>query len=1492
MLNKRSRYFFSIVVILFSTQLFAQETYRDNFSTVSYSNNDGSSNFSTDWIETGDTNAGPTNEYIRIRNNRLELYYIWSETVRRSANLNGATSAILSFDYRAISLTGGRALGVQVSNNGGASYATVGTISGSNNSGTFSQDISGYISATTTVRYIRSGFNWNNNDYAYIDNFQITATFPASIPIMEINDVTIDEDGGNAILTVRHTGSNATGPFTLNYQTSDGTAIDGSDYTGASGILSFNGTAGETETISVPIVDDGTMENPENFVLGFTLASDPQVDISDTATITIIDDDALIMTDGGSATTCSDTFFDPGGLSNYGNNQDITYTICPDTADTYININFTSFEIVSGDVLYVYEGSNTSGTLIGQYDSANVPTSINSSHASGCLTFRFVSNGANTGAGWEAQINCFPDGPIIVIDDISFDEDVGNAVFTVRSTRAAHGRNIFLLGFVEAPFTVDFRTVDGLALAGSDYTATSGTLTFTGELNNVQTISVPIANDGVPEFAEDFTIEFTGASAQYAVVNYNDKGTGTINSQILANDPLTLFQEFDGYYDYSTTGGSLRTSSNGNDPCAVTTSSSNSLVSPIPATATVKRAYLYWSHSSTVRDTDVTFEGQNVSANFLYQTSLDNRNFFGYVSEVTTIVQGITDLTGNVFDFSDLTIDNTGSYCSTNTVLGGWALMVFYEDRSLPAVNINLYQGFDGLSNDGNSFTLDSFYAISGTGAKASFLSWEGDPDLDGSSSSSTNPEELSITNQRNQNFILSGDGGQTGNNSYNSTIYDNTVGPPVYNNANTYGVDLDTYDISAFIQPSDSEVTANVDVGQDFVISAAVVLKVPSNLIAGRVFEDVNYAGGPGRDRVTAGGVGISGAIVELFDSSGTFIQRKSTEADGYYSFGGMADGDYFVKVVSSTVRSTRDNGANCSSCYPVQTYRTGTVSGSIEEFTNEVGGADPAAAQDVSLGVMANAQSISDVEVSGNGVVGIDFGFNFNTIVNTNEYGQGSLNQFIVNSNNLGETGLDIEANPIFDPGPGEDVSIFMIPPIGDSLGRAADANYNASGYFDISISSSTSLTSITGSNTIIDGRTQTAYSGNTNTGTVGAGGTTVGVSNLALPDYDRPEIQVHRDNGDVLELNADQASVRNVSVFANNNAGIRVLGGIANLSNNFLGVDALGLPSGNIDYGIEHIGGEVTIASNFISGNTEAGIIIDGGGRATIQGNQLTANGSTPCSDNILISGGNNISIEGNLIEAAAAAGIEIDGVDGVLVSNNSITGSGQNGGSCSGSFEGMGILTNGNTATIFQNRIYSNAGQGVVVTAGISNTISRNSMYANGTTVPSLGIDLNGDGVTLNDNGDGDSGPNGLNNFPIITGAYISGTNLVFEGWSRPGARIEVFLSDVGQGTAAAGDNQFAFSTDYGEGQIYLGTFIEGSGDDLDAQTGNYTDLDGNTDSTNKYRFSMPLPSGVAFGQYLTTTSTIANTTSEFSPHSVIKAYTVITNRRITYRVNKQ
>ncbi len=133
---------------------------------------------------------------------------------------------------------------------------------------------------------------------------------------------------------------------------------------------------------------------------------------------------------------------------------------------------------------------------------------------------------------------------------------------------------------------------------------------------------------------------------------------------------------------------------------------------------------------------------------------------------------------------------------------------------------------------------------------------------------------------------------------------------------------------------------------------------------------------------------------------------------------------------------------------------------------------------------------------------------------------------------------------------------------------------------------------------------------------------------------------------------------------------------------------------------------------------------------------------------------------------------------------------------------------------NANVIDSNTIAHNGNNGVTVwehpsttTNCDSNFITRNSMYNN----TWIGIDLNDDGVTPNDGGDPDQGPNEEVNYPVITSAvYNSGSGqTLIQGTldidTPPNqARIEIFLANVDP-------------TGYGEGDIYLGfTTPDGAG----------------------------------------------------------------------------
>ncbi|MEA2204292.1 MAG: hypothetical protein QOE77_1068 [Blastocatellia bacterium] len=77
-------------------------------------------------------------------------------------------------------------------------------------------------------------------------------------------------------------------------------------------------------------------------------------------------------------------------------------------------------------------------------------------------------------------------------------EDVGNLIITVMRT-----------GGTKGTLSVNYASADGTALAGSDYTAVSGTLVFAdGETS--KTFTVPVVNDGVTEPDETFRLILGG----------------------------------------------------------------------------------------------------------------------------------------------------------------------------------------------------------------------------------------------------------------------------------------------------------------------------------------------------------------------------------------------------------------------------------------------------------------------------------------------------------------------------------------------------------------------------------------------------------------------------------------------------------------------------------------------------------------------------------------------------------------------------------------------------------------------------------------------------------------------------------------------------------------------------------------------------------------------------------------------------------------------
>ena len=121
-------------------------------------------------------------------------------------------------------------------------------------------------------------------------------------------------------------------------------------------------------------------------------------------------------------------------------------------------------------------------------------------------------------------------------------------------------------------------------------------------------------------------------------------------------------------------------------------------------------------------------------------------------------------------------------------------------------------------------------------------------------------------------------------------------------------------------------------------------------------------------------------------------------------------------------------------------------------------------------------------------------------------------------------------------------------------------------------------------------------------------------------------------------------------------------------------------------------------------------------------------------------------------------------------------------------------------------IERNVVSHNLGSGVDVVgeSSLGNTIRENALANNG----GLAIDLAGDGMTANDPGDGDTGPNGLTNFPLLTALTVDsgGTRLAGQLDATPNSTYtidlyrSVSLDASGRGEGARWITSFEVTTD--------------------------------------------------------------------------------------------
>ncbi len=672
----------------------------------------------------------------------------------------------------------------------------------------------------------------------------------------------------------------------------------------------------------------------------------------------------------------------------------------------------------------------------------------------------------------------------------------------------------------------------------------------------------------------------------------------------------------------------------------------------------------------------------------------------------------------------------------------------------------------------------------------------------------------------------------------------------------------------------------------------------VPVPGIAGHVLEDVDGDGD------LADATPRPGAAVTLYQDGGdglptgaddVLVLSATTDGTGRYGFEGIPIGvTYWVTVASRTVTASAGlrGGASDADTWAEQTW--GPAGGLCDNGTGGVGtlaapgscfGGRDSTRSDASSG-LAGREHVARVPLLYK-ASNVDFAFSFAVVGNTRDGDddgnasprtvQGSLRQFLLNGNAL--AGVQRSRFHVPTSSTGHTAGTWRIAPTTDlptvtdpvALDGSTQPGFAGAPVVEIdgSLAQNGGLVIDAGGSTIRSlainrarGPGITLESNGNNT----VAGCFVGTDVAGTADQGNGDVGILvRSDGNT--IGGAQAAARNV-ISGNRKPGVKLDTGATGNSvlGNYIGTDATGAAAlGNADIGVDvrgpgnTVGGTAAGAGNVVAGNANGGIRINNAAAGTIvQGNRI---GTDASGTRAIANRGPGIDLRASSCVIGGAVPAARNVISGNSQNGIDLSGASTTGNRIEGNFIGTdlagvvgipnalgGVLFDnasenmlGGTGPGSGNLIAFNGGAGVaVVRNATGNSIRGNSVHDN----VALGIDLESDGVTPNDTGDADTGPNGLQNFPVLSAVTVSSTTTSLSG-TLSGPPSAAFTLDFFANTAAD-------PSEHGEGQRYLGS-------------GTAT-----TDASGIASFLLTVPSTVLGGEVVTATVTAADgSTSEFS-----------------------
>lgn len=520
----------------------------------------------------------------------------------------------------------------------------------------------------------------------------ITHGFSQTVSILP--PANILESGGVQTFTVTLSAAQA---YSVNvtYQSNNGSATAGSDYTAVSGVLTF--TPGQTsKTIPVTILNDYLNEGQEYYYVELTSAQNASnsqpIPISISYAYAYIDDNDPTISIAA-----------PANVLEGAGTQSFTVTLsAPQTYTVTVN-----YQAYNGSAIAGSDFTNSSGTLTfspGQ-TSKTISVPILNDYLNEYQEYYYVEitnaqNSTNvspmTISSSYAYAYIDDDDPIVSINSTPtpayISESGGNQIFTVTLSAA----QLYTV-------TVNYQTVNSAAVAGTDFVNTSGVLTFTPG-QTTKTISVPILNDYLNEYQEYYYVEISNAQnttnampmniGNYYSYGYIDDNDPTVS--IGAATPAYI-NESGGNQAFTVTLSSVQTYS------VSVTYQTNDLSAISGSDFTSQSGTLIFAPGETTKTITVPIlnDYQNEYQEYYYVTIANAQN----ITNSQPMSINIATSYGYIDD--DDPLINLNSAATPATVFESAGTQMFTVTLSTPttySVSVQ-YQSFDGTALSGGDYT-------------------------------------------------------------------------------------------------------------------------------------------------------------------------------------------------------------------------------------------------------------------------------------------------------------------------------------------------------------------------------------------------------------------------------------------------------------------------------------------------------------------------------------------------------------------------------------------------------------------------------------------------------------------------------------------------------------------------------------------------------------------------------------------------------------------